>query len=168
MELRPAVPADLPALRTMFAALVAAMHENGLTFWDDFYPVCMLEGDVAAGRLFLLMAGDGPLAAFTLCPAHEGASTVVWPRPGAKACYLDRLGVHPRHARQGLGSRMLAHAQDIARARGFDALRLFVVEENRPAIRLYEKSGFVRAGGVYDEIIDETLTLRELGYEIEA
>ena len=39
MELRPAVPADLPALRTMFAALVAAMHENGLTFWDDVYPV---------------------------------------------------------------------------------------------------------------------------------
>ena len=165
MELRPATPADLPALRAMFTALVAAMNESGLTIWDDVYPVCMLEGDVAAGQLFLLTEGDGPLAAFTLCPAHEGASAVSWPRSGASACYLDRLGVHPRHARQGLGSHMLAHARALARARGFDALRLFVVEENRPAVRLYEKNGFVRAGGVYAEVIDESLTLRELGYE---
>ena len=36
---------------------------------------------------------------------------------------------------------------------------------NTPALRLYEKSGFVRRPGVYDEVIDETLVLHEYGYE---
>lgn len=166
MELRPAAPSDLPALEAMYTALVAAMNGSGLSIWDDVYPCCMLAEDVAAGRLFVLTQEGEPLAAFSLCPAHDGESAVAWPRPVAKACYLDRLGVSPHHARQGLGSRMLAHARETARATGADVLRLFVVEENRPAIRLYEKNGFVRAGGVYREVIDERLTLCEYGYEL--
>ena len=31
---------------------------------------------------------------------------------------------------------------------------------------MYEKNGFVRAGGVYREVIDERLTLCEYGYEL--
>ena len=166
MELRPAAPGDLPALEAMYTALVAAMNGNGLSIWDDVYPCCMLAEDVAAGRLFVLTQEDEMLSAFALCPDNGGQDAVHWPQPDARALYLDRLGVSPRHARQGLGSRMLAHARETARATGADVLRLFVVEENRPAIRLYEKNGFVRAGGVYREVIDERLTLCEYGYEI--
>ena len=166
MEFRPAAPGDLPALEAMYTALVAAMNRSGLSIWDDVYPCCMLAEDVAAGRLFVLTQADEMLAAFALSPDNGGQDAVHWPQPDARALYLDRLGVSPRHARQGLGSRMLAHARKTARAMGADVLRLFVVEENRPAIRLYEKNDFVRAGGVYREVIDERLTLREYGYEI--
>ena len=40
------------------------------------------------------------------------------------------------------------------------------VAAGNDAIRLYEKNGFVRAGGVYREVIDERLTLCEYGYEL--
>ena len=80
--------------------------------------------------------------------------------------YLDRLAVSPVYAGQGIGSRMLTLARQTAQAQGAQQLRLFVVQENRPAIRLYEKNGFLRAGGVYQEVIDDTLTLCEYGYEI--
>ena len=167
MTFQIAAPGDLPALRAMYTALVAAMNESGLAIWDDVYPCCMLEEDVAAGRLFMLVQAGEPLAAFALCAANGGQDAVRWPQPDARALYLDRLGVSPRHARQGLGSHMLAHARETARAMGVGALRLFVVAENRPAIRLYEKNGFIRAQGVYHEVVDEALTLCELGYELQ-
>lgn len=37
---------------------------------------------------------------------------------------------------------------------------------NKPAINLYLKNGFKRAGGIFEERIDEELVLREYGYEI--
>ena len=36
---------------------------------------------------------------------------------------------------------------------------------NQPAINLYIKNGFKRAEGIYDEIIDDNLTLHEYGFE---
>ena len=37
---------------------------------------------------------------------------------------------------------------------------------NKPAIRLYQKNGFTKVDGVYDEVFDDGYVLREIGYEI--
>ena len=37
---------------------------------------------------------------------------------------------------------------------------------NSPAISLYEKNGFIRAKGIFTDIIDDELVLHEYGYEI--
>lgn len=44
-------------------------------------------------------------------------------------------------------------------------LRLFVVDINIPAIKLYEKNGFKRAEGIYDLKVDDDRVLQEFGYE---
>ena len=62
---------------------------------------------------------------------------------------------------------MLEKAKNIARSKGFDRLRLFVVDINIPAVKLYEKNGFIRAAGIYEEVFDDGFLLREYGYEIE-
>ncbi len=80
--------------------------------------------------------------------------------------YIDRLGVDVRYAKRGIGSRMLAEAKELAGALGAEYLRLFVVDSNEPAIRLYEKNGFAKAAGIYEEAFDDGFTLREYGYEI--
>lgn len=36
---------------------------------------------------------------------------------------------------------------------------------NVPAIHLYIKNGFIRANGIYDEVIDKDLVLHEYGFE---
>lgn len=60
---------------------------------------------------------------------------------------------------------MLTKARETAKTQGADSLRLFVVDINTPAINLY-KNGFTRASGIYDEVIDEEITLHEFGYEV--
>lgn len=53
----------------------------------------------------------------------------------------------------------------LAKAKSAESLPLFVAGCNRPAICLYEKNGFRRARGVYQEQIEEGFVLREYGYE---
>ena len=62
---------------------------------------------------------------------------------------------------------MVEKAKKIAKSKGFDYLRLFVVDINIPAIKLYVKNGFIKAEGIYDEVFDDGFVLHEYGYEIE-
>ena len=44
---------------------------------------------------------------------------------------------------------------------GAEYLRLFVVDENYPAINLYKKTGFEKVDGIYDEVIKEIVNLKD-------
>ena len=60
--------------------------------------------------------------------------------------WLHLLAVHPAFRGQNLGGELLTRMADLARARGGTTLLLDVVEGNLPAIRLYERLGFVPTG----------------------
>ena len=165
MELRPAARADLPQITSAYREIVQNMRENQLNIWDEVYPFACFQEDIRRGGLYLL-AEQGEIAgAFALCAQNAGARHVGWEQSDARAVYLDRLGVRPRYAGKGLASLLLAKAREQAKAKGAGYLRLFVVDCNRPAICLYEKNGFHRARGVYQEQIEEGFVLREYGYE---
>lgn len=166
MNFRLAGPDDLPPLNEVFRRIVAHMDEQGICIWDDVFPFMHFEEDVCKKRLHLLTDGETIAAAFSLCDFSEAAECVEWPRRTGKSLYFNRFGVNPDYQRRGVGSLALKNAALFSKESGVDCLRLFVVDINTPAIRLYEKNGFVRAGGIYREVIDEDLTLNEFGYEL--
>jgi ribosomal protein S18 acetylase RimI-like enzyme len=65
---------------------------------------------------------------------------------------LDKLYVHPRLQRRGYGGLMIAHAAEVARARGCRRLVLAVNKNNRSAIAAYLKHGFHVADAVVKDI----------------
>lgn len=66
--------------------------------------------------------------------------------------------VHPDCHHQGIGTAMLAFAEQIGRQQGIKSIRLYVYEKNSVAIRVYEKSGYV-----YREKVD--IGLRQFGLD---
>ena len=166
MELRMAALSDLPRIKSMYRDIVRQMDANHIPIWDDVYPCEFFEADIQNGQLYLILDGAVIAAAFALCPSSAGESHVEWRDSRARALYLDRLGVNTARAGKGVGGLALSNAAQAAKALGAEYLRLFVADINAPAIRLYHKSGFSRANGVYHEIIDESRTLREYGYEV--
>ena len=166
MRLCLAETSDLPELEAMYGGIVQKMEQDGIRIWDDVYPVCALGGDIERGQLYAVRENGVIVSAFALSGSHDGADCVQWRDGQGAAMYLDRLGVDAGHARRGFGRRALALASAIARERGARFLRLFVVDRNRPAINFYEKNGFVRVDGRYEEVVDETLTLCEFGFEL--
>jgi ribosomal protein S18 acetylase RimI-like enzyme len=59
-----------------------------------------------------------------------------------RSYYLCGIAFFPPHRGRGLGTRLLALAEEQARARGLDRLSLIVFEANEGARRLYERHGY--------------------------
>lgn len=166
MDFRLAVIQDLPQLKDMYKQIVKKMNEQNIQIWDDIYPCECFEKDIKSNQLYVLLQNGEIVSAFALCDANAGESAVKWNDNHAKALYIDRLGVNPKHSKRGIGSLMLYKAKELATTFGAEYLRLFVVDLNQPAIQLYHKNGFVQADGIYDEVFDDGFLLHEYGYEI--
>lgn len=165
MDFRLAVMQDLPQIQAMYSDIVRPMAENGIDIWDEIYPCAFFEEDIRRGRLYGLWSEGELMSAFALCERNSGEASIRWKHDGGMALYLDRFGVNARYLRRGIGSLMLERAKQAAKEAGAAYLRLFVVDINEPAIRLYARNGFVKADGIYDEAVDGGLVLREYGFE---
>lgn len=167
MNLRLANMDDLPQLKAIYHKIIENMNQNNIQIWDDVYPCEFFGDDIQHDRLYVLVEEEKIISAFALCDSNAGEASVTWESRQTKALYIDRLGVNVDYLRKGVGRVTLHQAIALARERHADYLRLFVVDINQPAINLYTKTGFKKADGVYDEVIDDNLVLHELGFEIE-
>jgi len=68
---------------------------------------------------------------------------------------IDDLAVTPQFQRQGLGSRMMAFAEDAARTNGANVLAVQTSWDNSPARSLYKKQGFGEREIRYEKHIRE-------------
>lgn len=166
MLLRLADAKDLPQLKAMYRDIIQNMNDNQIQIWDDIYPCEFFEEDIKEKRMYVMLNQGKIISAFVLCDKNSGESTVKWQDNSAKALYLDRFGVNVNYQKLGMGAFTLEKAQETAKKLDASYLRLFVVDINEPAIRLYEKNGFIKADRIYDEVFDDGFVLHEYGYEI--
>ena len=165
MNFRLAVMQDLPQLKVMYRKIVKNMNEHGIQIWDDIYPCEFLAEDIEKQQLYILIENENIISVFSLCDTNAGENAVQWQENSAKALYIDRLGVDVRYIKRGIGSFMLAKAKEAAKSSKAEYLRLFVVNVNEPAIKLYIKNGFIKADGIFNKVFDDGFTLHEYGYE---
>ena len=156
---------DLAEVEQMYRRIVADMEKKGLFIWNQYYPAEVLGEDIAQRRLYVCREGGAIWGAFALTEWEEGEGDIRWTIPG-KALYLDRLGVEPARSGKGVGTQAVRQAMAQAEKRGAEVLRLFLAEGNEPAFRLYQKLGFRRAPGIYEEAIGAQRILRQSGWEI--
>ena len=125
MQVRPATPADLPALLVLEADSAGAAH------WSEAeYHRLFAEG----GRAVLVIEEDsvqGFIVGRDLGPEWE----------------IENIVVASSVQRRGLGIRLVQKLLDLARSHGAQAVFLEVRESNRAARGLYRKMGFTESGG---------------------
>ena len=165
MEFRLAVMQDLSQIKSVYKNIIEKMNREQIQIWDDIYPCEFFEEDIRNNRLYLLLDNGVIVSAFVMCDTNSGEKSIEWHDNQCRALYLDRLGVNVNYSRKGIGSLMLERAKETAKNLGAEYLRLFVVDINEPAIRLYIRNDFIKRNGVYDEVIDDDLILHEYGFE---
>ena len=76
------------------------------------------------------------------------ATLLSYPRYTATAweAYVERLVVTPRHRRHGMAHALLEAAENLARQTSKRTVGLHVSEGNKPALGLYEGSGYLEKG----------------------
>ena len=125
MHLRLAKMDDLPQLKVVYREIINNMNNENIEIWDDIYPCEFFYNDIENNSLYVLVENDEIVAAF-----------VKWKNEHHKALYIDRFGVNVNYLRKGIGSIMLNKAISLAKEKGAESLRLFVVDINEPAINL--------------------------------
>jgi ribosomal protein S18 acetylase RimI-like enzyme len=140
VELVPAESVNFDALTELFNAgysdylVPLRLDRGGLE-----YTVGICDIDLAASRV-ALEDGEPAAFAFLALRGDEG--------------WIGGMGTVPARRRRGLGRVALESVLGEARARGAASVRLEVIEQNRPARRLYEKLGFERVRDLGVWILD--------------
>ena len=158
---------DLVDIKEMYVKIINNMISNGITIWNKYYPIEVFEEDIREKNLYLLKNNDVILGAFALYEHKDIESDVKWKDTKTKAYLLNRVGVNVDYIRQGIGQKLVDEADKLAREKGAKFLRLLVVKENTPAIKLYDKCEFERVEGLHEEKIRDDYSLFEYAYEKE-
>ena len=170
MTFRLATTKDLKSLKTMYSEIADNLTKNNIKiYWSEFYPYEEIEAvDINNNTFYVLEQHDKIVGGINLSHSHEKADNVSWNSKNAKAIYISKLGVNTHHLKKGIGTMLIENAKQLAKKQGTNAIRLFVVDINTPAINLYEKNGFLKIKDTVQEYLDyHGVTLTELGYELQ-
>ncbi|MCP3136315.1 GNAT family N-acetyltransferase [Pyxidicoccus xibeiensis] len=130
--LRRAVAEELPALPEVERLAAEQFHHSPHPFAAGL-PVQSLEQlreHHQRGDVWVAVAKDGTVAAFTICKPLDGAVFIV------------EADVHPGHARRGLGAALFELIARWARAEGYPALLLTTFGDVAWNAPYYERLGF--------------------------
>jgi ribosomal protein S18 acetylase RimI-like enzyme len=139
------------ALRHAGLADLASVTALANETWRQHYPGILSDAQID----YMLARGYAreALAPFVLEPqsgialAERGGDLLgfaAWlPADARDALKLDKLYVQPQHHGEGIGSALVDHVAEIARAAGCTRLVLNVNRRNDASIRWYERRGFV-------------------------
>ncbi len=139
---------ELPWIVALKNACVCRMRAEGIEQWDEVYPdAAVLSRDLSVGTLHVLREGGAIVGCLTLDTTHDPLwSGMAWEVPAESAAVVHRLMVHPAAQGRGLARQLMAHAESLAKSRGFRAVHLDCFTANRAALGLYERLGYRRTG----------------------
>ena len=158
---------DLKYIKDIYIKIVNNMISNGITIWNNYYPIEVFEQDIKNNNLYLLKDNNSILGAFVMYEHKEIEKDVEWSDINSKAYLLNRVGVNVDYLRKGIGQKLVEEACNLAKEKKAKYLRLLVCQENTPAIKLYEKCNFKRVNGIHEEKIREDYSIFEYAYEKE-
>ena len=120
--------------------LIAALNEHLLTITPpEFCSHMTVEQMADADTTVFVARDDGRAVACGALRRHE-----------AGVGEVKRMYTLPSYQGQGIGGRILALVEDLARAEGFSRLVLETGHRHEAAWRVYERGGFTRCGPVLD------------------
>lgn len=167
VTVRPATRTDVPAVRRVAERAWRAAHEPLVgsdavdAFLAEFYDADSFRerltrddrhlrvavhadpGDEAGGA----DAVDGDVVGYTLSLPDDDDPAVF---------HLAHVYVAPDRWGEGVGRRLLADVETLAREAGADRLRLGVLAGNDRAVSFYERAGFERVDTGHDDRLDAT------------
>jgi GNAT superfamily N-acetyltransferase len=149
MLVRPGRLEDLVPVMALVRRVVPLMRASGNLQWDAEYPnTGVFERDVAAGQLWVAEEEGrlGGIAAITTDQEPEYAE-VGWDT-AELAVVVHRLAVDPAFQGRGIALALMLQAEQVARERGIQVLRVDTNTRNEATQRLFPKLGYELAGEI--------------------
>jgi|HubBroStandDraft_1064217.scaffolds.fasta_scaffold00084_13 ribosomal protein S18 acetylase RimI-like enzyme len=135
---RPAVPADLPAVLHSLTSAAQWSRERGESGWPVPFPEEAVRPSLERGELYVAEWNGEVVGSFVLRYEDEA----FWGSQPPVAGYLHQLAVRRDRPVRGLGRRLIERAEALVRETKRPLIRLDCVATNRSIIAYYEAVGF--------------------------
>ena len=131
---------DADAILALYRSLIHAPCST----WSEEYPSRKdVENDLACHAIYAARDRQGKLATvISVFEDDEMENMAPWYEDVTRWIEFARLGVARGHQGKGLARRMLSHAMEISRRKGYQAVRFLVAKSNPIAQRSYNKLDF--------------------------
>ena len=146
---------DLDELECLYNDLIDYLdgHVNYPGWKKDIYPAREdAEAGIKEGNLFVARTPEGKIAGTVILrhTPEEAYSKIDWNIDSdySKILVVYTLAVHPDYLHKHVGSYIMEFILSYAQQTNMKAVRLDVVKDNIPAIRLYESCGFQHMGTI--------------------
>ena len=139
---------DIPEIVCIYHSLIGT---PGCTWNLDYPNEASAESDVRSESLYILKKNEKIIAVASIGDFDELGHLKWTPK---KPCELARIGVIQSMQKQGIGTIILKEIIGIAKAKGFDGIRMLVSKSNPAALALYDKNDFKRCGEIFMYDID--------------
>ena len=147
MIFRAALPEEFPEIQSFYWNLIDTMQAQETIGWKKgVYPTDeLLKSSLARGEAYVLLDGKALCACVVLNHSgNEGYRDVSWSETleDREVLIPHALAVCPARQGSGVGKRFMQEIFELARQRGYKAMRLDILAANRAAERLYTGAGF--------------------------
>ena len=164
MEIELAIKDDLLQIKEMLNSVIENLDKNNILIWNKYYPYEAYREDIEQKRLYLLKEEDEIIGFISLLPPNVHEEDFEWSK--GKALFISRFVINLNYQRKGYAKQFLDGIVNIAKSKNADMLRLTVVKINKPAVSFYEKYGFKKVYGIYQNPQITKCDNTEFGYEL--
>ena len=149
--IRQAHAADLEQIMPLTRACAQDMIAKGIFQWNEHYPtLAPFENDFKRKELYILELDSKVMGCVVVSTEKDSEYIPInWINKTDHSVYVHRLAVHPSIQGQGYAQKLMDFAEQQARDRGFDSVRLDTFSQNQRNQRLYEQRGYQRLGNIY-------------------
>lgn len=144
MNIRLANNSDLDQLNIMFKDVIKDMKQKNINMWNDVYPFCEFEHDIANKEMYVIEDNNEIIGSFVLSNFDDPDYKLINWNYNENWISLNRLAILPCMQGKGYAKEAMKYIEKEAVNRNCDAIRLTVYEQNVNAIGLYEKFNFKR------------------------
>ena len=153
LAVRPSRIEELDALVEIVEHGRAALAAAGVPQWHDGYPTReSIEGDIEKGNGYTVLLCEKPIATAVILvdgePDYDEINEGRWLQDGPYIT-VHRLATHNDAKRTGAASALIKAAEEMARERGFGAVRIDTHRKNLVMQAFLQKNGFSRCGVIY-------------------
>ncbi len=154
IDIRKASGQDIDGIAQLYDDLndYLAEHTNYPGWAKGVYPTREdAEQGYAESALFVAEIDDE--VAGTIILNHEpeqGYEKAIWLTESdySNIIVIRTLAIHPQFLKTGVGKALMQFAKQYAKQQGMQSIRLDVYDQNLPAIKLYEQSGYTYIANV--------------------
>ena len=142
---------QLSEIKSLTEACARAMCEIGIYQWNEHYPsLKRLRKDIEKEELYVYEQDETISGIIVITEdMDEEYIPIPWLSRTNSNIYIHRLATHPQVWGQGYAQKMMDFAEDHARQRNFESVRLDTFSQNKRNQRFYESRGYQRLGNIY-------------------